>query len=88
MGHWQFDLAGYVVSRLHALGLGQVAAPEHDTYADDAGFFSYRRSCHRNEPDLWQVYFRHRAVGLGAMPYLFWFVVALILGLMVSCVVA
>ncbi len=48
---WQFDLAGYVVARLRALGLGQVTAPEHDTYADDARFFSYRRSCHRDEPD-------------------------------------
>jgi len=49
--HWQFDLAGYVIARLRALGLGQIAAPEHDTYADDAEFFSYRRSCHRDEPD-------------------------------------
>lgn len=50
-GHWQFDLAGYVVARLQALGLGHVAAPEHDTYADAERFFSYRRSCHRDEPD-------------------------------------
>ncbi len=50
-GHWQFDLAGYVVARLQAFGLGRVVAPEHDTYADDQRFFSYRRSCHRGESD-------------------------------------
>jgi YfiH family protein len=50
-GHWQFDLAGYVVRRLRSSGISEVAAPEHDTYADEARFFSYRRSCHRDEPD-------------------------------------
>ena len=51
MGHWQFDLAGYVVARLRAFGIEHVGALAHDTYAHDSQFFSYRRSCHKNEPD-------------------------------------
>ncbi len=49
-GHWQFDLPAYVVGRLLARGLAGVAGPDHDTYADEETFFSYRRSCHRDEP--------------------------------------
>ncbi len=50
-GHYQFDLAGFVMSRLAGLGLGQYNDMALDTYADDSLFYSYRRSCHRDEPD-------------------------------------
>lgn len=49
-GHLQFDLAGYVVSRLTAAGVRAASALDIDTYADE-GLFSYRRTCHRSEPD-------------------------------------
>ena len=46
----RFDLPGYVVHRLGALGLAAVerCAP---CYRDESLFFSYRRSCARGEPD-------------------------------------
>lgn len=49
-GYWQFDLAGYVLSRLRAAGVGAASALGADTYADE-DLFSYRRTCHRGEPD-------------------------------------
>lgn len=49
-GHLQFDLAGYVLSRLHAAGVTASSALGADTYADE-NLFSYRRTCHRGEPD-------------------------------------
>lgn len=49
-GHLQFDLAGYVLSRLTAAGIAQSSALGADTYADE-DLFSYRRTCHRGEPD-------------------------------------
>ncbi|MDH3738969.1 MAG: peptidoglycan editing factor PgeF [Alphaproteobacteria bacterium] len=49
-GHLQFDLAGYVLSRLAAAGIAQPSALGADTYADE-DLFSYRRTCHRGEPD-------------------------------------
>ncbi len=45
-----FDLPGYVQSRLASAGVGSHEATGHDTYGDE-NFFSYRRSCHRDEPD-------------------------------------
>ena len=42
-GHFQFDLAGYVAARLAAIGVGAVETTPHDTFADPASFFSYRR---------------------------------------------
>ncbi len=50
-GHHQFDLAGFVMSRLERLGLGHSHDTALDTYADDRRFYSYRRSCHRDESD-------------------------------------
>ncbi|HYW17116.1 MAG TPA: peptidoglycan editing factor PgeF [Allosphingosinicella sp.] len=50
-GHCQFDLEGFVVSRLAAAGLTRVEALGQDTYSDPDRFFSYRRSTHRVEPD-------------------------------------
>lgn len=45
-----FDLPGYVQSRLARAGVDARSATGHDTYRDE-NFFSYRRSCHRHEPD-------------------------------------
>lgn len=45
-GRWQFDLPGYCLARLAALGLRQVASLGADTYADAGRFFSYRRATH------------------------------------------
>ena len=50
-GHWQFDLENYVASRLAAAGVGRVEKLGLDTYADDARFYSFRRSSHRGEPN-------------------------------------
>lgn len=44
-GHVMFDLAGYIVRRLHALGLWSVSDIDRDTCAEEAEFFSYRRTC-------------------------------------------
>ena len=46
-----FDLPGYIAMRLRAAGIGQFADLALDTYADEARFFSYRRSFHRREAD-------------------------------------
>lgn len=49
-GHLQFDLPGYVLSRLAGAGVSAASAVGADTYADE-DLFSYRRTCHRGEPD-------------------------------------
>jgi polyphenol oxidase len=49
-GHHQFDLEGYVVSRLADAGIDRVEALGLDTYADPDRFFSFRRATHRGEP--------------------------------------
>ncbi|MFD1331332.1 peptidoglycan editing factor PgeF [Methylopila musalis] len=50
-GQALFDLAGYVVARLTAAGVGTVDDVGLDTYADEDRFFSYRRATHRGEAD-------------------------------------
>ena len=50
-GKPHFDLGGYILARLTAAGLTHVETLAQDTYADDARFFSYRRTTHRGEPD-------------------------------------
>ena len=40
---WQFDLAGYCVARLAAVGIRSVSVVGMDTASDDATFFSNRR---------------------------------------------
>jgi YfiH family protein len=50
-GHHQFDLEGYVVSRVAAAGIPRVQALGLDTYSDPDRFFSYRRSTHLGEVD-------------------------------------
>ena len=50
-GHFLFDLGGYIAHRLARLGLAAVERAPHDTAAEEALFFSYRRACLRGEPD-------------------------------------
>ena len=50
-GHALFDLPGFIVARLEAAGVTSVDDLGLDTYADEARFFSYRRTTHRGEPD-------------------------------------
>jgi polyphenol oxidase len=50
-GHHQFDLEGYIASRLAAAGVTRIAALGLDTYGEEDRFFSYRRSTHRKEAD-------------------------------------
>ncbi|HLL29532.1 MAG TPA: peptidoglycan editing factor PgeF [Allosphingosinicella sp.] len=50
-GHYQFDLEGFVLSRLAAAGLTRIEALGEDTYSQPDRFFSYRRATHRKEPD-------------------------------------
>jgi polyphenol oxidase len=50
-GKPQFDLEAYVVHRLHAAGVGEVAPLHLDTYADPERFFSFRRATHCGEAD-------------------------------------
>jgi len=56
-GHAMFDLPAYIVFRLTRAGVGDVGDLGICTYADEARFFSYRRTTHRGEPD----YGRHLA---------------------------
>jgi len=49
-GHHQFDLEGFVLSRLAASGLNRIEALGEDTYSQAERFFSYRRSTHKAEP--------------------------------------
>lgn len=46
-----FDLPGFCLFRLREAGVGQAEWTGHCTYADARRFYSYRRSCHDNEPD-------------------------------------
>ena len=47
----RFDLPGYGLARLRALGVGRAAWTRHCTYADPARFYSYRRATHEKAPD-------------------------------------
>lgn len=49
--HHMFDLPGFIAFRLKKAGIGQFHNLGLDTYADEARFFSYRRSVHRKEED-------------------------------------
>jgi YfiH family protein len=46
-----FDLPGFLAARLQQAGIEAVDDLGLDTYADEARFFSYRRSVHRRESD-------------------------------------
>lgn len=50
-GHAMFDLPGYIMARLDALGLGTSENLGLCTYADERRFYSYRRTTHRGEAD-------------------------------------
>jgi hypothetical protein len=61
-GHHQFDLEGYVVSRLAEAGVTRIEALGLDTYSNPDLFYSYRRATHRDEPDY------GRQISLIALP--------------------
>jgi len=46
-----FDLTGYVAARLQDASVNTVENLQLCTYQDETRFFSYRRSCHRQESD-------------------------------------
>ncbi len=50
-GHLQFDIAGYCAFRLANAGVRKVEVMDHDTYAMEEQYFSYRRTTHRKEED-------------------------------------
>ena len=50
-GHYQFDLEGFVLSRLAESGLTRIEAMGEDTYSQPERFFSFRRATHKGEPD-------------------------------------
>ena len=49
-GHQQFDIEAYVVARLAQAGVTRIEALGEDTYSQPSRFYSYRRSCHEQEP--------------------------------------
>lgn len=50
-GHAQFDLPGFILARLAEARIGGATSLDLCTYADEARFYSFRRTTHRNEPD-------------------------------------
>ncbi len=50
-GHWQFDLAAYVLDRLWTAGVAGAHALGQDTYGEAELFFSFRRTTHLGEAD-------------------------------------
>ncbi|MEQ9640198.1 MAG: peptidoglycan editing factor PgeF [Alphaproteobacteria bacterium] len=48
-GRFQFDLTGFVASRLDVTGIGAVERLDIDTYPEKNRQFSYRRATHRDE---------------------------------------
>ncbi|MHA7820458.1 MAG: peptidoglycan editing factor PgeF [Erythrobacter sp.] len=51
VARWHFDLPGYILAKLRASGLEQVADLGLDTYAEEQRYFSYRRASQRGQPD-------------------------------------
>ncbi|PUB18757.1 peptidoglycan editing factor PgeF [Yoonia sediminilitoris] len=49
--HFQFDLPGFGLFRLHQIGVDTASWTRHCTYADPQRFYSYRRSMHLKEAD-------------------------------------
>ena len=45
--HFQFDIEGFIISRLKNYGITNITASHIDTYGD-LNYFSYRRNCHQN----------------------------------------
>ena len=50
-GRDTFDLPGFIAWRLQHAGIAEVDDLGHDTFADPARFYSYRRTTKRAEPD-------------------------------------
>lgn len=50
-GHAFFNLPGFIAQRIAETQIGAFEDLALDTYADEARFFSYRRTTHRKEPD-------------------------------------
>lgn len=50
-GHWMFDLPGYNIFQLQQCDIATIIDLKQDTYSQPELFFSYRRTCHNNEPD-------------------------------------
>ncbi len=50
-GRVHFDLPGYVKDKLEILGVERITDIGMCTYKNESLLFSYRRSCHRLEPD-------------------------------------
>lgn len=50
-GHYRFDLEGYAAFRLECCGVAGVEKLGVSTYPPENGYFSYRRTTHRGEPD-------------------------------------
>jgi hypothetical protein len=48
---FRFDLPGYAAHRLTRAGIGNIAQIRLSTYPPENGFFSFRRTTHRGEPD-------------------------------------
>jgi hypothetical protein len=48
---YRFDLPAYGLHRLRAAGVGHAEWTRHCTYADEARFYSFRRTTHRAEAD-------------------------------------
>jgi len=46
-----FDLPGFGLHKLREAGVGRAEWTRHCTYSDANRFYSYRRTCHKNEPD-------------------------------------
>ncbi len=49
--HYLFNLKAYALLQCQRAGLSNIEMLPHDTYVQDELFYSYRRSCHRNESD-------------------------------------
>lgn len=50
-GHYRFDLEGYAAHRLEKIGIAGIEKLGICTYPAQNGYFSYRRTTHRGEPD-------------------------------------
>lgn len=49
--HYMFSLTSYVEHRLKNAGIDSITNVDMDTYTLEDDFYSYRRSCHKKEPD-------------------------------------
>jgi YfiH family protein len=49
--HYRFDLGGIVAALLDTAGVDKIDRIDHDTYALEALYYSYRRATHRGERD-------------------------------------